>query len=73
MPAKMEAYVNSVNFHQGDTIIQTFHAQGGTQLPRKKWNIECLDGEALVCTKYSVGQDVFVWIQLYRSAPYKPP
>ncbi|OWA55016.1 hypothetical protein BV898_19401 [Hypsibius exemplaris] len=33
--------------NMGDTIIALFHAQGGPNSTRQKWNVECLDGEAM--------------------------
>ncbi|OWA55017.1 hypothetical protein BV898_19402 [Hypsibius exemplaris] len=41
-------YNTYLSYGSGDTMIQTFHAQGGTNVPHKKWNVECLDGEAIV-------------------------
>lgn len=29
-------------------MIYTFYAHGGPNAPNRKWNVECLDGEAIV-------------------------
>ncbi|OQV13985.1 hypothetical protein BV898_11757 [Hypsibius exemplaris] len=41
-------YQTYLSYGSGDTMIQIIHTQGGSLLPHNKWNVECLDGEAMV-------------------------
>ncbi|OQV12450.1 hypothetical protein BV898_13250 [Hypsibius exemplaris] len=46
--ATLRYYGTYITYGSGDTMINTYHAQGGPNWPRVKWNVECLDGEAMV-------------------------
>ncbi|XP_055345263.1 uncharacterized protein LOC129593098 [Paramacrobiotus metropolitanus] len=37
-----------ITYGTGDTIVSTSHNHRGTREPHRKWNVECLDGEAMV-------------------------
>ncbi|OWA51638.1 hypothetical protein BV898_16114 [Hypsibius exemplaris] len=67
-------YTNTNAFGSGDTILSAYHGHGGTRSPNRKWNIECMDGEAMV--------GIHDWIDDFEKLqtiwckfmfPYKPP
>ncbi|XP_055334719.1 uncharacterized protein LOC129585860 [Paramacrobiotus metropolitanus] len=42
-------YYNSyTTYGSGDTVIFNYHIHGGPRIPNRKWNCECLDGEAMI-------------------------
>ncbi|GAU92306.1 hypothetical protein RvY_04402-1 [Ramazzottius varieornatus] len=60
-------------FGTGDTIINTFHAHGGLNHGKRRWNVECLDGEAVIGIGDLVDdfqKIVNVWCKFLF--PYKP-
>ncbi|OQV20968.1 hypothetical protein BV898_05043 [Hypsibius exemplaris] len=62
------------SFGTGDTVITTYHADGGTVLPHRKWQVECFDGEAAVGIADNIwdfGALTYVWCKFLF--PYKPP
>ncbi|GAU88805.1 hypothetical protein RvY_01438 [Ramazzottius varieornatus] len=44
-------YYYPISYATGDSMFGTSHMHGGTNLPFRKWQIECLDGEALIGTQ----------------------
>ncbi|XP_055355788.1 uncharacterized protein LOC129601090 [Paramacrobiotus metropolitanus] len=67
-------YGSYLTFGTGDDIIETYHMHGGTTSPIHKWNIECLDGEAVIGIRDTA--DDFQRIQglwCKFMFPYKPP
>ncbi|XP_055348254.1 uncharacterized protein LOC129595315 [Paramacrobiotus metropolitanus] len=66
-------YGTYVTYGFGDTYINTNHAHRGPSHPHRKWNVECLDGEAVI----GIGdltddfqKLVTVWCRF--TFPYKP-
>ncbi|OQV26053.1 hypothetical protein BV898_00183 [Hypsibius exemplaris] len=60
------------SYGTGDTIISTSHANGGPKTALVKWQVECLDGEAVVGVQDAVfdfGGVVNVWCKFIF--PYK--
>jgi len=76
------SYVHSTPFYYGtyrtygtgDTVIQVAHANGGPKTAHRKWQVECLDGEAVTGISdfvFDFGGLTNVWCKFLF--PYKPP
>ncbi|XP_055330626.1 uncharacterized protein LOC129582998 isoform X1 [Paramacrobiotus metropolitanus] len=67
-------YNEHLAYATGDTILSLWHNHGGPRVPHRKWNMECLDGEAM--TGVQDFTDDFerltaAWCKFMF--PYKPP
>ncbi|XP_055333684.1 uncharacterized protein LOC129585135 [Paramacrobiotus metropolitanus] len=67
-------YFAYLPYGSGDNIITTWRYEGGSLSLHRKWNVECLDGEAVVGIQDFVDdfQKIYaIWCRFMF--PYKPP
>ncbi|XP_055333934.1 uncharacterized protein LOC129585319 [Paramacrobiotus metropolitanus] len=67
-------YFSYLPYSTGDNIVTTWHMHGGPTLPNRKWNVECLDGEAMIGITDQIDdfqRIAAIWCRFMF--PYKPP